>query len=147
MSLEQGLALAQQEGVAEADARLDLDGWDAAVKLSALANAVMGGELLPEEVERQSLFSLPPEQARTAVARGFRLKMVCRVERTDSGLRASVKATEVPLSDPLALVANRGSMIRITTDLLGQFTLTQEHPNLTSTAYAVISDLFCLLGR
>jgi homoserine dehydrogenase len=81
------------------------------------------------------------------VARDFRLKMVCRVERNDSGLRASVKAAEVPLSDPLALVAKRGSMIRITTDLLGRFTITQENPNLTSTAYAVISDLFCLLGR
>lgn len=147
MSLEQGLALAQQEGVAEADARLDLDGWDAAVKLSALANAMMSGELLPEEVERQSLFSLPPEQARSAVTRGFRLKMVCRVEQDDSGLHASVKATEVPLSDPLALVANRGSMIRISTDLLGQITLTQESPDLTNTTYAVISDLFCLLGR
>jgi homoserine dehydrogenase len=147
MSLEQGLTLAQQEGVAEADALLDLDGWDAAVKLSALANAVMGGELWPEDVERQSLFSVSPEQARTAVARGFRLKMVCRVERKESGLRASVKATEVPLFDPLALVANRGSMIRISTDLLGQITLTQENPNLTSTAYAVISDLFYLLRK
>jgi homoserine dehydrogenase len=147
LSLEQGLALAQQEGVAEADARLDLDGWDAAVKLSALANAMMDGELLPEEVERQSLFSLSPGQVHAAQERGCRLKMVCRVEHTDSGLHASVKATEVSLSDPLALVGNRGSMIRISTDLLGQFTLAQENPNLTSTAYAVIGDLFSLAGR
>jgi homoserine dehydrogenase len=51
---------------------------------------------------------------------------------------------EIPLTDPFALVEGTGSILRLTTDILGCLVLTEEDPDLSTTAYGVISDLFRL---
>ena len=59
--MEQGLGRdaavreAQRLGIAEADPRNDLDGWDAAVKGCALANALMGASVRPQQVRRRGI--------------------------------------------------------------------------------------------
>src|SRR5581483_5414597 len=42
-------------GIAEADASLDTDGWDAAAKTAALANVLLGARLTPHDVEREGI--------------------------------------------------------------------------------------------
>src|SRR5204863_7398610 len=60
-AMEQGqpfaeaLAEMQGMGIAEADASLDVDGWDAAAKTAALANVLMGASMTPRDVERQGI--------------------------------------------------------------------------------------------
>lgn len=144
LSLAEAVAGAQRLGVAEADPSTDLDGWDAAVKVSALANVLMDADLPPEAVERESLRSLPPGRARDVVARGYRIKVICEAFRAGNRVTGRVGLREIPLSDPFALVAGTGSILRFTTDILGQIVLTEEDPGLSTTAYGVISDLFRL---
>ena len=50
---------AQRLGIAEADPRNDLEGWDAAVKGCALANALMGASVLPSRVRRRGIRASP----------------------------------------------------------------------------------------
>ena len=50
---EEALAEMQACGVAEADASLDVDGWDAAAKAAALANVLLGANITPKDVERR----------------------------------------------------------------------------------------------
>jgi len=145
-SLPDAVARAQEIGVAEADPRNDLDGWDAAVKIAALANVLLGASLTPEEVERESLMEVRPDQLRAARERGCRIKMVCEVFREGDRIAGRVRARELPLDDPFALVAGTGSILRLTTDLLGKIVLTEESPDLTTTAYGVLSDLLSLTG-
>src|SRR4051812_16034229 len=49
------LARMQAEGIAEADASLDVEGWDAAAKAAALANVLMGADLTPHLVDRTGI--------------------------------------------------------------------------------------------
>src|ERR1051325_3453740 len=51
-SFAEGLKTAQELGVTETDASHDIDGWDATVKVCALANVLMNIPLKPGEVER-----------------------------------------------------------------------------------------------
>jgi homoserine dehydrogenase len=92
-----------------------------------------------------------PDRLRAARERGCRIKMVCEVfrkgERMDGRIAGRVRAREVPLDDPFALVAGTGSILRLTTDLLGKIVLTEENPDLTTTAYGVLSDLLSLPGE
>jgi homoserine dehydrogenase len=141
-SLEEAVAGAQRLGIAEADPANDLEGWDAAVKVSALANVLLDAELYPEAVERESLLGVTPERVREALARGRRLKVVCEAFREGERAIGRVRVREIPLADPFALVAGTGSILRFTTDLLGKIVLTEEDPDLSTTAYGVISDLF-----
>jgi homoserine dehydrogenase len=140
-SLAEGIAEAQRLGVAETDPSLDLDGWDAAVKLAALANAVMGVELRPEAVARQSLREVDETWVRGAPACGCRVKLVAEAERTDAGVAAAVTARELPMSHPFARTEGAGSVLRIATDLMGTIVLAEEAPDLRTTAYGVIADL------
>ncbi|MEA2602506.1 MAG: homoserine dehydrogenase [Acidobacteriota bacterium] len=144
LSLSAAVAGAQRLGVAETDPADDLDGWDAAVKVSALANVLFDAELSPEAVERQSLASIRIEHVEDALAREHRLKMVCEAFREGEQVIGRVRLREIPLTDPFALVEGTGSILRLTTDILGCLVLTEEDPDLSSTAYGVISDLFRL---
>ena len=45
---EAALAEMQARGIAEADASLDVDGWDAAAKTAALANVLLGANITPQ---------------------------------------------------------------------------------------------------
>jgi homoserine dehydrogenase len=146
-TLEDAVAGAQHLGVAEADPSNDLEGWDAAVKVSALANVLLapGAELRPEKVERESLLTVTPERIREAAARGARLKVVCEAFREDyHQVTGRVKIREIPLSDPFALVSGTSSILRLTTDIAGKIVVTEEDPDLSTTAYGVIADLFRL---
>jgi len=145
-SLAEAVAAAQAIGVAEADPRNDLDGWDAAVKTAALANVLLAAEMTPEQVERESMASITPETVRAALARGRRIKMVCEAWRDGGQVAARVTAREIPLTDPFALVEGISSILRLTTDIAGKIVLTEEEPDLSTTAYGVISDLYRLRG-
>jgi homoserine dehydrogenase len=144
-SLEAAVERARAAGVAEADPSLDLDGWDAAVKVAALANVLLDADLTPERVERERVADLRPERLRAAAARGLRTKMVCEVVRGEGGeVAARVRSREVPPGDPFSLVEGTGSILRIVTDILGTIALAEEHPDLSTTAYGVISDLYAI---
>src|SRR4051794_25430305 len=73
-SLAEAVKGAQRLGIAEADPANDLEGWDAAVKVSALANVLLDADLPPEAVERESLSAITPERGREAPDRGRRLE-------------------------------------------------------------------------
>lgn len=137
----EGVAEAQRIGVAEADPSLDLEGWDAAVKLAALANAVMGARLAPEDVARQSLRAVDEAWVRGAPARGARVKMVATLERDGDTALGSVAAQELPAAHPFARTDGAGSVLRIATDLMGTIVVAEEAPDLKTTAYGVIADL------
>jgi len=54
-SMDEALDVARRMGVTEEDPSLDIDGWDAAVKIAALANVLMGAGTNPREVDRTGI--------------------------------------------------------------------------------------------
>jgi len=138
------LARAQREGYAEADPSDDLEGWDTAVKLAALARVLMGAALAPERVAREGISGLDPSRIAAARARGARLKLVGEAWREGGSVRGRVGLREVRLDDPFALVDETSSILRLVTDLAGSVVVTEERPDIHVTAYGVISDLLTL---
>jgi homoserine dehydrogenase len=57
-SLEEAVKIAQLEGFAEANPSHDLEGWDAAAKITVLANALMGASLTPHDVDRSGIMGV-----------------------------------------------------------------------------------------
>ncbi|HEY3383025.1 MAG TPA: hypothetical protein VGK32_14730 [Vicinamibacterales bacterium] len=138
---DEALAEMQSAGIAEADASLDVDGWDAAAKASAIANVLMGGALTPQRVERTGIGGLTGADVRAAVARGRRLKLVASAERRGGEVRARVAPEELPADDLLATLRDQQNALLLDTDLLGRFAIVQLGGGLTQTAYALVSDL------
>jgi homoserine dehydrogenase len=143
----EALAEMQAAGIAEADASLDVDGWDAAAKAAALANVLLGARITPWQVERSGIGRLTGEEVRLAVARGKRLKLVARGKRHEGGGGVRVGVEEVPADHLFATLAGQQNAIVVQTDLLGEFSIVQLGGGLTQTAYALVSDLVAVARR
>jgi homoserine dehydrogenase len=142
------LARMQAEGIAEADASLDVDGWDAAAKTAALANVLLHARITPYEVERTGIGEVTGAAARAAMANGARLRLVASASRTPEGaIRASVKPVEVPQDNLLAGIRGTANALVFETDLLGEVAVCQLAGDLTQTAYALVSDLIAIRRR
>jgi homoserine dehydrogenase len=138
------LARMQAEGIAEADPSLDVDGWDAAAKTSALANVLLDARMTPHDVDRTGITRADADRAREARARGNRLRLV--VEATAGG-RAVVRPRELPGDDMLAGLRGMANALIFDTDLLGRVAMSQLDGGLTQTAYALLSDLIAVRRR
>lgn len=131
---------AQEIGVAETDPSDDLDGWDPAVKICALAIVLMDVPLKLDDVERQGIRDLSPEAVRAARAAGKPYKLICRAERRGGRVVASVRPEQVPLADPFAQMEGTTSCVRFDLDVFG-LTLIEHKPGVEATAYGLLADM------
>ncbi|WP_293943096.1 homoserine dehydrogenase [Sphingomonas sp.] len=114
-SFDQALAKAQELGFAEADPTSDVDGHDAAYKLSLLVRDAMGVALPSDEIPKDSLRSVTAEAILAALAKGQVLKQVSRARLLPDGkVEASVRIESLPGSHPLARVTNTENSVLIT---------------------------------
>ena len=146
LSFDESLQQAQQLGVAETDASYDIDGWDAAVKVAVLVNVIMGVRLPPQKVKREGIRGLTAEAVRSARNAGTPYKLMCRAQRTESGVSASVRPEQIPLTDAMALVGGTSSIIQFETDIFPGLTITEENPGLYATAYGMLADFVRAAG-
>ena len=140
LSFAESLAKAQQIGIAETDPCNDIEGWDAAVKVAALIRVLMGVPVRLDEIQREGIGRLSGEAVRAARSGGQPYKLVCRAQRTDRGVTASVRPEQVPLSDPLAWVAGTSSIVYFETDIFPGLAITENNPGLETTAYGMLAD-------
>jgi homoserine dehydrogenase len=145
LSFDQAVKQAQELGIAETDPSFDVDGWDATVKVSALATVLMDVPLKPQAIQREGIRGLTQEVVRAARAQGHPFKLVCQAERKDDGrVVASVRPEQVPLSDPLASVNGPNSIITFEMDMLHGLTLSEQKPDAMTTAYGPLADFITL---
>jgi Homoserine dehydrogenase len=146
LSFDESLAEAQRLGIAETDASHDIDGWDAAVKVSALVTVIMGIPLPPQRVVREGIRGLSKDAVQNARAGGAPYKLICRATRQESRVSASVRPEQVPLNNPMALVNGTSSIIQFETDIFPGLTVTEENPGLYATAYGMLADFIRTVG-
>jgi len=140
-SFEEGLKTAQELGVTETDASHDVDGWDATVKVCALANVLMNIPLKPAEVNREGIRELTHRKVQAARAEGKPFKLVARAKLTGEGkIAATVRPEQILASDPLGNVRGTSLGIHFELDMMPGLTITSHRPNLQSTAYGLLAD-------
>lgn len=147
-SLDDAIAHAQREGIAEADPSHDIDGLDAACKVACLANAIWDARVTPDEIPHDSVRDATIERAAAARRAGRRLCAVARGALADDGtVEGSVRLTELPLEHPLATIHGSALGLILHTDLMGDVLSAELHGQVQQTAYAVLADLLALYGR
>jgi homoserine dehydrogenase len=138
-SFDEAVRRAQTLGVAESDPTADLDGWDAAVKVAALAIVLMGVPVKLEQVQRTGIRELSEEKIRSVRGAGMRYKLVCRAERRGDGADCSVKPELLLASDPLANLEGTSSAIRFDLDVFG-LSIVEHNPGIEATGYGMLAD-------
>ena len=144
-SQEDAIRKAQQVGVAEADPWYDLDGWDAVMKTTILANSLMEGELTPDMVERAGIRDLTNDDICAAALAGSPYRLVSEARRKHGMLMASVRPVRIGAEDTLRVGSgDMTGVISLETDVMGTITLIEHSPTVQQTAYGVLSDLIII---
>lgn len=142
---EEILEAGKKLGFIEADPAMDIEGYDAAAKVTALLNVLMNAGITPDQVDRKGIEAITAEDIKAAEQRGKVIKLVCRGRLTDNGVKASVKPVEVDREDMLATIDSTTSVVSITTDLMGKLSIIEHAPEIQQTAYGVFGDMIRVL--
>ena len=140
LSYAEALAQAQELGYAETDPTADVEGWDAAGKVLILAKALFDAAPGMADLDVSGVTAISASDIAAAKAAGERYKLIARAT-PDGG---SVRATRLPLEDPLASVGGATNAITLETDLMGDITLIGAGAGKLETGYAILSDLMAI---
>jgi homoserine dehydrogenase len=139
-SFDRAVAYAQSIHIAESDPSGDVDGWDAAIKVSALATVMMGVPLKPQDVNRTGIREISAQDIADAKAEGVRWKLVCEAVRDGDQVRAKVAPQKVASDAPMYGIEGTTSIVQFESDVLGRLTLIEENPGPHTTAYGLLAD-------
>ncbi|MDD6880389.1 MAG: homoserine dehydrogenase [Firmicutes bacterium] len=135
-------------GFIEADSAMDIEGYDAAAKITALLNVLMDADITPDMVDRKGIEDITVEDIKAADKRGNVIKLLCKGVRDEKGnVKASVKPEEVPKNHMLASIDSTTSVVSITTDLMKTVSIIEHEPEIEQTAYGVFGDLLRVLSE
>lgn len=140
-TFEEAVEYGKSIGITETDPSADIDGWDAAIKVAALATVLMGIPLKPGEVDRKGIRGITPQMVREALEAGERWKLVCTAHRTGDGINTRVAPQRIKSNDPLYSVNGTSSFVQFEMDTLPGLGILESNPGPETTAYGLLADL------
>ena len=136
------LADAQAKGYAEADPTADVDGYDAAYKISILASIAFGKQVPIEKVHREGIRGVTKLDMRYAEALGYRIKLLGIVDAVGvDRVRVRVHPALLPKGHPLASVNGVYNALWLDGDFVGDVMFSGRGAGSAPTASAVVGDL------
>ncbi len=140
-TFEVAVQYAQSIGIAETDPSADIDGWDAAIKVAALATVLMKMPLKPQDIAREGIRDITPTLIAEAKAAGERWKLVCSVSRENDQLTGRVAPERVGPDSPLFSIEGTSSYVQFAMDVLPGLGIVEGNPGPQTTAYGLLADL------
>ena len=131
----------------EADPSADLEGWDAAAKVTALMNVLMDAGITPLQIDRKGIGGITAEMLKEAEARGKSIKLLCRGWMEDGIPHGKVGPEEVDRKSLMAVIDGTSSVVSIQTDLMGKLSVLEHNPEIEQTAFGIFTDLITMVKR
>lgn len=135
------LAEAQRLGYAEKDPTFDIEGIDAAHKLTILASISFGIPLQFDKAYTEGISKLTAEDVHYAEELGYRIKCLGIAKRTETGIELRVHPTFVPKTHLLANVEGVMNAVLVQSDMLGQSLYYGAGAGALPTGSAIVADL------
>ncbi|WP_375542648.1 homoserine dehydrogenase [Aestuariispira ectoiniformans] len=140
-SFDDVLAEAQELGYAEADPTFDVDGIDAAHKLSILASLAFGAKIDFNSVYVEGIRRITPTDIDYANELGFKFKLLGIAEDCGNGIFQRVHPVMVPMDVPIASVEGVFNAVVTEGDFVGTTVLEGRGAGGGPTASAVVADI------
>ncbi len=141
---EDVLKQAQELGYAEADPTFDVEGIDAAHKLTIMGSIAFGIPLQFERTYTEGISFITPEDIGYARELGYVIKHLGIARRTDQGVEMRAHPTPVSKSRLLANVNGVGNAIMVHGDAVGSTLYSGPGAGAMATASAVVADIIDL---
>ncbi len=140
-AFEDVLKEAQALGYAESDPTFDVEGIDAAHKLTILASIAFGIPLQFDKAYTEGITKLTTADVNYAEALGYRIKHLGMARRTEAGIELRVHPTLIPADRLIANVNGVMNAVMVNGDAVGSTLYYGAGAGMEPTASAVVADL------
>ena len=144
-SYDEVLKEAQGLGYAEADPTSDVEGLDAARKMTILATLGFHTNISLDDVEVRGISKVSPEDILYAKRLGYEMKLLGIAERTDEQISVVVQPTMVSTSHPLASVNGVFNAVYVYGEAVGETMFYGPGAGEMPTATSVVADLVAVI--
>jgi len=144
LTLAEAISEAQKLGFAEAQPDADLDGHDAAAKLSILAYRAFGAWVRPDGFLVRGIREIDPADCDLAESMGCRIRQIARAVRINGALDMAVEPLLLPTWHLLASVEEEYNAVYLRCASSGDLSLFGKGAGALPTATAVLGDLIDL---
>jgi homoserine dehydrogenase len=144
LTLDEAVAEAKALGFAEGDAAADLDGHDAAAKLSILVYRAFGAWVRPDSFPVRGIREIDPADCDLAESMGCRVRLIARAARVNGALDIAVEPLLLPAWHLLASVEEEYNAVYLRCASSGDLSLFGKGAGALPAATAVLGDLIDL---
>ena len=141
LDFEEALKIAQNLGYVEANAALDLDGYDAAHKIYILTMNAFGTFFDFDKIKCTGIRNVTKKDMDYAKKLGYRIKLIAMSKKLENGLGIDVSPTLVPMSEIVGNVMDAYNVVEITCDYLENVLFYGKGAGRYVTASAVVADI------
>ncbi|HIW39727.1 MAG TPA: homoserine dehydrogenase [Candidatus Eubacterium pullicola] len=132
---------AQANGFAEADPTADVEGIDAANKLSIMMALAFGHYVHPDDIPTEGISKITKADIDKATADGCKIKLIASAKNEDGKLTYSVKPVALPIEHPLASVSNEFNAVFVKGNAVGELMFYGKGAGPLPTGSAVMGDI------
>ncbi len=141
VKFEDALKEAQELGYAERNPEADVEGHDAARKIAILSSLMCGGNVRYEDIYKEGITAITPEDFKYAHAMGKSIKPLAMSRETKEGFFAMVAPFMMDSSHPLYMVKDVYNAVFVSGNTLGDTMYYGRGAGKLPTASAVVSDV------
>jgi homoserine dehydrogenase len=146
-NFEDVLEEAQRLGIAEPDPTSDVEGFDAAYKLSILSSISFHKRVDVDCIYREGISQITVDDINYGKELGFVLKLLAIAKKQDNTIEVRVHPTFIPKDHPLAAVRHSFNAIFLKGDAVGDIMLYGRGAGDLPTGSAVVSDIITACQR
>ena len=144
-SYEAVLKEAQELGFAEADPTSDVEGLDAARKMTILATLGFSMRIDLDDVSVQGITGITEEDLQYGRQLGYTMKLIGIAQENDGKVEVSVQPTFLSNTHPLASVQNEYNAVFVRGDAVGETMFYGPGAGSLPTATSIVSDLVVVM--
>lgn len=140
-TFQDALQAAQEQGYAEADPTADIEGFDAAHKLTLLASLGFKTEISFQKVYREGIDKISPIDIEYATELGYVIKLLAIARNLNGKIEMRVHPTMIPGKHPLASVNDAYNAVYVKGNAVGELMFYGKGAGALPTASAVMGDV------
>ena len=146
IDFKEALSIAQDVGFAEADPTDDIEGYDAARKISILSSIAFGYNVGFEDIDCKGITSISAFDINFFKKLGLAIKLVGSAYSNDLGFDASVEPVLLNTNSIMANVNDAFNIVSVEGDVVGNLQFYGQGAGKNPTGNAVVSDIIDIIN-
>ena len=133
-------------GIAEANYKLDVEGFDTASKILILANVLMSGNLTLNDIKIEGINNIKQDFILEEKNKGNKIKLIGKVYRENNKIKAYVRPEVINSTHPLYFVDDKNKGVVYKTDTLGDISIIGGASGTLNAAASILRDIINIRG-